>query len=206
MNNSKVGGHTMKSFVKSYFNRMQETIAKIDPENIVEIIDALEACHDRSGKIYVIGNGGSAATSSHMANDLAVGLKLRKIRNFDVESLSDNVSVCTAIANDTGYENIFYTQLHQRIREKDVLIAISCSGDSPNIVKAVKYANQVGSKVIGLTGFDGGFLKDNCSAGLHVETDKGEYGIVEDIHMMLDHVIFSYYLSLKQESFLAEVV
>ena len=206
MNNTNVGGHTMKSFVKSYFKLMQETLETIDPEDIVEIIQALESCHDRSGKIYVIGNGGSAATSSHMANDLAIGLKLRKIRNFDVESLSDNVSVCTAIANDTGYENIFYTQLHQRIREKDVLIAISCSGNSPNIVKAVKYANQVGSKVIGLTGFDGGFLKDNCSAGLHVATDKGEYGIVEDIHMMLDHVVFSYYLSLKQKSFLAEAV
>jgi D-sedoheptulose 7-phosphate isomerase len=206
MDNIRLGGDKMKNFVKSYFKLMQETLEKIDPEDIVEIIQALESCHDRSGKIYVIGNGGSAATSSHMANDLAIGLKLRKIRNFDVESLSDNVSVCTAIANDTGYENIFYTQLHQRIREKDVLIAISCSGNSPNIVKAVRYANQVGSKVIGLTGFDGGFLKDNCSAGLHVATQKGEYGIVEDIHMMLDHVVFSYYLSLQQESFLAEVV
>jgi D-sedoheptulose 7-phosphate isomerase len=199
-------GNMMINFIENYLESMRSFIAKIDAQDIVNIILALENCHSKQGKIFIIGNGGSAATSSHMANDLSVGLKLRKIRNFDVESLADNVSVCTAIANDTGYENIFYTQLHQRIREKDILIAISCSGDSPNIVKAVKYANQVGSQIIGLTGFDGGYLKDNCNFGLHVATEKGAYGIVEDIHMMLDHVVFSYYLSLQQESVLAQAV
>lgn len=196
----------MKKFIKSYLNQMQKSISQIEPDDIVNIINALEECHEREGKIYVIGNGGSAATSSHMANDLSVGLKLRNIRNFDVESLADNVSVCTAIANDTGYENIFYTQLFRRLREKDIVIAISCSGDSPNIVKAVKYANQVGSSVIGLSGFSGGYLKDNCNFGLHIETDHGEYGIVEDLHMMLDHVVFSYYLTLQAETKLVQAI
>ncbi len=202
----EVGECRMKNFITSYLHTMQETIGKVDPQDIVDIIQLLESCHEHSGKIYIIGNGGSAATSSHMANDLSVGLKLRKIRNFDVESLADNAAVCTAIANDTGYENIFYTQLLHRLREKDIVIAISCSGDSPNIVKAVKYANQIGSKVVGLTGFNGGYLKDNCNVGLHVATEHGAYGIVEDIHMMLDHVIFSYYLSLQQKSFLATAI
>jgi D-sedoheptulose 7-phosphate isomerase len=196
----------MKEFIDDYLQRMREFIAKIDSQNIVDIIEALEQCHDKNGKIYIMGNGGSAATSSHMANDLSVGLKLRKIRNFDVESLADNVPVCTAIANDTGYENIFYTQLYERIDKNDVVIAISCSGDSPNIVKAVKYANEVGACVIGLTGFSGGHLKRNCDIGLHVATEQGEYGIVEDIHMMLDHVVFSYYQSLQQENVIAKAI
>lgn len=197
-------GIFMKKFIQTYLQRMQQSIGQIDPDDIVNIIDALERCHEQEGKIYVIGNGGSAATSSHMANDLSIGLKLRNIRNFDVESLADNAAVCTAIANDTGYENIFYTQLFRRLRAKDIVIAISCSGDSPNIVKAVKYAKQVGSCVIGLSGFSGGYLKKNCDLGLHIQTDHGEYGIVEDLHMMLDHVVFSYYLSLQAQTKLAQ--
>lgn len=185
---------------------MRAFIAKINPQDIINLIEELEDCHERRGKIFIIGNGGSAATASHMANDLSVGLKLRKVRNFDVESLADNVSVCTAIANDTGFENIFFTQLQDRVTSNDLLIAISCSGDSPNIVKAVKYANQIGTKVIGLTGFSGGYLKRHCDIGFHVATEQGEYGIVEDIHMMLDHVVFSYYQSLQQEKVLAQVV
>ena len=81
----------MKKFIKSYLNQMQKSISQIEPDDIVNIINALEECHEREGKIYVIGNGGSAATSSHMANDLSVGLKLRNIRNFDVESLFSNM-------------------------------------------------------------------------------------------------------------------
>ena len=115
--------------------------------------------HNNDAKIYIIGNGGSAATASHMANDLSVGLKLREIRNFDVESLSDNSSVCTAIANDIGYENIFYAQLKNRIKKEDLLIAISCSGNSENIVKAARYAKEIGASVVGMTGFNGGMLK-----------------------------------------------
>lgn len=195
----------MNEFIESYLQKIKGCLDRIEVSTIVDIINTLENCHEEKGKIFVIGNGGSAATSSHMANDLSVGLKLRQIRNFDVESLADNTSVCTAIANDTGFENIFYTQLQHRLTPKDVLIAISCSGDSPNIVKAVKYANQIGANVVGLTGFDGGYLKRNCNVGLHVATDKGEYGIVEDIHMMLDHIVFSYYLSLQQDSILARV-
>jgi D-sedoheptulose 7-phosphate isomerase len=196
----------MKQFIENYLHRMTVFIKQIDSDDIVGIIEALERCHEQEGKIYIIGNGGSAATSSHMASDLSVGLKLRNIRNFDVESLADNVSVCTAIANDTGFENIFNTQLQRRLRPKDLLIAISCSGDSPNIVKAVKYAKQVGSCIIGLSGFSGGFLKNNCNLGLHIATENGEYGVVEDLHMMLDHVVFSYYLTLQEQAKLAQAV
>ncbi|HDO1309821.1 SIS domain-containing protein [Aeromonas veronii] len=190
----------MKDFINSYLERMAKTILSLDSDNIEKIILMLEACHHKNGTIYVIGNGGSSATASHMANDFSVGLKLRGIRNFNIVSLADNVPVCTAIANDIGYENIFYAQLVDKLTPDDVVIAISCSGNSPNIVKASRYAIQVGSALIGLTGFDGGELKQICNINYHVNTEKGDYGIVEDVHMILDHIIYSYYISLKPEN------
>jgi len=190
----------MKGFISSYIGSLTNKIKSIDLDSIASIIEALELVHKKSSKVYIIGNGGSAATASHMANDLGVGLKLREIRNFNVESLSDNSSVCTAIANDVGYENIFYAQLKNKITKDDLLIAISCSGNSANIVKAVEYAKAEGATIVGMTGFEGGRLKELADIKFHVVTDKGEYGIVEDVHMILDHIIYSYYISLKPET------
>jgi D-sedoheptulose 7-phosphate isomerase len=185
--------------IQEYIERLRYLLSKLDVNIISSIIDAMEKVHD-NGKIYIIGNGGSSATSSHMANDLSSGLKLREIRNFDVESLSDNSSVCTAIANDVGYENIFYAQLKDKINSNDMLIAISCSGNSDNIIKAVEYAKKQNTTVIGLTGFSGGKLKPLSDISFHIDSKDGEYGLVEDLHMILDHIIYTYYISLKPET------
>jgi D-sedoheptulose 7-phosphate isomerase len=182
------------AFLKSYKERLKTLLDALDFDKIAESISLLELCAKNKGVIYIIGNGGSAATASHMENDLAIGLKQREIVSFNIRSLGDNSSVCTAIANDIGYESIFYMQLKDILQSKDVLIAISCSGNSPNIIKAVDYANQIGSKVIGLTGFDGGDLKVKSDINIHVSTPKGEYGLVEDIHMIYDHMIYSYFI------------
>lgn len=190
----------MRSFIKEYINNLCQTLHALDLEAIEAIIKRLEEVHTLGAKIYVIGNGGSAATASHMANDLSVGLKLREIRSFDIESLADNSAVCTAIANDIGYENIFYAQIKNKIKKEDMLLAISCSGNSANILKAAQYAKEVGATVVGMTGFEGGALKELADIKFHVATNKGEYGIVEDIHMILDHIIYSYYISLKPET------
>lgn len=190
----------MQSFIKKYIDNLIVILNALDKKEIEKIKLALDDTIKNESKIYIIGNGGSAATSSHMANDLSVGLKLRDIRNFDVESLSDNSSVCTAIANDIGYENIFYAQIKNKIHKNDVLIAISCSGNSSNILKAVEYAITQGTTIIGLTGFDGGKLKKLSNINFHVDTQKGEYGLVEDVHMILDHILYSYYVSLKPET------
>lgn len=190
----------MEIFVEEYLNRLKVILDSINKKDVNAIINALETTLKNKSKIYILGNGGSAATASHMANDLTVGLKLRDIRNFDVESLSDNSSICTAIANDIGYENIFYAQIKNKINKNDVLIAISCSGNSSNILKAVEYAITQGTTIIGLTGFDGGKLKELSNISFHVDTPKGEYGLVEDVHMILDHIIYSYYISLKPET------
>ncbi|MBU1659473.1 SIS domain-containing protein [bacterium] len=181
----------MKNFAKDYTGRLIALLQSIDTDAIAEIIQALERT---KGRIYIIGNGGSAATASHMVNDLGVGLKRRDIRNFDVQSLSDNTPVCSAIANDIGYENVFYMQLKNRISKDDLLIAISCSGNSSNITKALSYAREQGATVIGVTGFDGGELKRLSHISFHVDTPKNEYGLVEDMHMILDHIIYSYYI------------
>jgi len=190
----------MKFFIKQYIDNLSTILNSLDFTEIEKVKEALESTVENNSKIYIIGNGGSAATASHMANDLSVGLKLREIRNFDVESLSDNSAVCTAIANDIGYENIFYAQIKNKIKKDDVLIAISCSGNSANILKAVEYAKVQGTITIGMTGFEGGTLKELADIKFHVQTAKGEYGLVEDVHMILDHILYSYYISLKPET------
>ncbi len=190
----------MQEFIQKYIESLINILNNLDKNEIEKIKDILESTIENNSKIYILGNGGSAATASHMANDLSVGLKLREIRDFDVESLSDNSSVCTAIANDIGYENIFYAQIKNKIQKNDVLIAISCSGNSANILKAVEYAKKQGTTIVGMTGFEGGTLKELSDINFHVQTSKGEYGLVEDAHMILDHILYSYYISLKPET------
>ncbi len=190
----------MNNFVDSYLTKLAAALSRVSREEIEKLVVRLDQAEREQGTIYIIGNGGSAATASHMANDLSAGLRLREIRNFKVVSLADNSATCTAIANDVGFENVFYVQLKPVLKPQDVLIAISCSGNSPNIIKAVEYAKSLNVTIVGLTGFDGGKLKALSDIEYHVETDKGEYGIVEDAHMTLDHILYSYYVSLKPET------
>jgi D-sedoheptulose 7-phosphate isomerase len=184
----------IKPFVTDYLIRLKHILDDIDAEVVSDIIDELELTLVNKSRIYIIGNGGSSATASHMVNDLGAGLRRRDIVNFDVMSLGDNSPVVSAIANDIGYENIFFMQMKGLINPNDIVIAISCSGDSPNIVKAVDYARGLGCKIIGITGFDGGYLKSISDISFHVSAPKNEYGLVEDVHMILDHIIYSYYI------------
>ena len=182
----------IKEFSKNYIARLSSMLKNIDVDAIDAIASALEKTVISNSNIYIMGNGGSAATASHMVNDLGVGLRRRGLINFNIHSLADNTPVTTAIANDIGYENIFYMQLEGLLKKDDVIIAISCSGNSPNITKAVNYAKEIGSQVIGITGFDGGVLKTLSNINFHIDAPKGEYGLVEDTHMILDHIIYSY--------------
>ena len=184
----------MQSFFQQYQNSIKYKISEINNAEICLLVNEIDRCNEDGSTIYIIGNGGSAATASHMQNDLGSGLKSREILDLNILSLCDNISVLTALANDNGYENIFLMQLINKIKANDVLIAISASGNSPNIVKAVEYARDIGSKIVGLTGFDGGLLKNLSDISYHIQTNDGEYGLVEDMHMMLDHMIFSYYI------------
>lgn len=185
---------SIHEFTQNYTLHLIKLLESINPDVLESIILSLEKTVVNKSRIYIMGNGGSAATASHMVNDLGAGLRRRNIKNFDVISLADNVAVTTAIANDIGYENIFYMQLEGLLKPEDLIIAISCSGNSPNIVKAVEYAQEIGSTIIGITGFDGGDLKKFSDINFHIDAPRGEYGLVEDMHMILDHIIYSYYI------------
>ena len=184
----------IKPFVADYLTRLKLILDDVDPDVVSNIVCTLEETIINHSRIYIIGNGGSSATASHMVNDLGVGLRRRNIINFDVASLDDNGPVVSAIANDIGYENIFFMQMKGLLNPNDVIIAISCSGDSPNIIKAVDYAKELGCVIIGLTGFEGGYLRTVSDISFHVNAPKDEYGLVEDAHMILDHIIYSYYI------------
>lgn len=187
-------------YIDQYKDSLSKLIADIDIAVVDEVIKKIDDVEFSNNKIYLIGNGGSAATASHMQNDLGVGLKRRGLLHIDIVSLCDNMSVVTALANDIGYDNIFVSQIENKISENDLLIAISCSGNSSNIIKAVKYANNIGSTVVGMTGFDGGQLKSLSDISYHVETKKNEYGLVEDLHMMLNHMIYTYYIKKNEDA------
>ena len=187
-------GFNIEKFTEVYLSDLKSILSKIDVSVIKNIVDTLKQTIDKKSRVYVMGNGGSSATASHMANDLGTGLKRRKILNLNILSLVDNTPVITALANDIGFENIFYMQIKEFLKKDDVIIAISCSGNSPNIIKAVNYAKDLGCKIIGITGFRGGKLRDLSDISFHVDTPEGEYGLVEDVHMILNHIIFSYFV------------
>ncbi|RXJ98222.1 sugar isomerase [Arcobacter sp. CECT 8986] len=179
-----------KEFTKEYIDTLYRTLNNLNLDCLEELQKLLSST---KGKVFIIGNGGSSATASHMANDLSVGLKRRNRLNLDVISLADNSAVNFALANDIGFENVFYMQLKEIIKKNDILIAISCSGTSANIIKAVEYAKSQGAIIVGFSGFEGGVLKNLADIKIHVETSNGEYGIVEDVHMILNHILFSYF-------------
>jgi D-sedoheptulose 7-phosphate isomerase len=183
-----------EKFSAQYIKRLIDILSTIDHDQISRIIEKLIFVEKNKSRVYLMGNGGSSATASHMANDLGAGLRRRDVINLDVMSLADNTPVITAISNDIGYENIFYMQLVGLLKKEDLIIAISCSGNSINILKAVDYAKEVGSCIIAITGFDGGKLKNYADINFHVATNNNDYGLVEDTHMILDHIIYSYFI------------
>ena len=186
---------TPAEFAKGYLDHLCEVLRTIDVKAIEEFIDVLLKARDSGNTIFFLGNGGSAATSSHFANDIAVGTRSTG-KPFRAISLTDNVAVITAIANDYSYEDIFAFQLKYLIHKGDVVVGISASGNSPNVLKAIEYANVEGAHTVGLTGFDGGHLRQLVDTAVHVQTGKGEYGPVEDVHMVLDHLIGGFLMQI----------
>lgn len=180
------------SYARAYLEYVGELARKLDPMPIGALVALLEDARVRGATVYFIGNGGSAATASHFANDIAIGTRTGDERPFRAQALTDNVAVVTALANDNGYDSIFVDQLKVHMRDGDALVAISASGNSPNVIAAVEYAKSRGAKVVGLTGFDGGKLRALADIAIHVPTQKGEYGPVEDMHMVVDHLVGSF--------------
>ena len=186
------GQSSADSFARGYLDYLGEVLSRIDTGEIATFVDIILDARERGARIFFLGNGGSAATASHFANDIAIGTRTGGVKPFRAESLTDNVAVVTAIANDDGYEKVFVQQLQTRMQPDDVVVAISASGNSPNTVRALEYADANGAVTVALTGFDGGRLRVIARHVVHVPTGKGEYGPVEDAHMVLDHLIGAY--------------
>jgi D-sedoheptulose 7-phosphate isomerase len=178
-------------FAESYINYLHKVLTNINNEEIAKFIETLLDARTRGATIFFIGNGGSAATASHFANDLAIGTNSYD-QPFKVISLTDNVPTITAIGNDFGYDEIFVRQLRIYGQKDDVLVGISASGNSSNLINAFEYARSSGIKTVAITAFDGGKMKSMADEGIHVPTESKEYGPAEDAHMVLDHLIGAY--------------
>ena len=179
------------AYAGAYLDYLHTVLQKIDRHEVGRFIETLLDARERGATVFFIGNGGSAATASHFANDLAIGTNDYE-KPFRVMSLTDNVAVLSAIGNDYGYEDIFCRQLRVLGRRGDVLVAISASGNSPNLLKAFEHARACGIRTVALTAFDGGKMKMVADEGVHVPTGMKEYGPAEDAHLILDHLVGSY--------------
>jgi len=179
-------------FAKDYFKYLGKVLDAIDDQELGVLCDLLiKARADRS-MVFIIGNGGSASTASHMANDLAIGTRITD-RPLRTMSLCDNTSIITAVGNDFGFKEVFTRQLAYQAQKGDILIAISASGNSPNLVHSFEWAKENGVVTVALTSFvDGGKIRAMSDFGIHVPTEPKEYGPAEDAHLILNHVFVGY--------------
>lgn len=175
--------------IRDYIALEIEVLKKLDAEQINAALNLLDETRQKKGRIYICGNGGSAATASHFQNDFNKGVSEYIDVPFRFHCLNDNVATLMAIANDIGYEEVFRFQLRNNLEENDVLVAISGSGNSHNVIRAVEYAKEHGCKIIGLTGFSGGKLKELSDISLHAPVNSMQ--VTEDIHMIFDHLMMS---------------
>lgn len=177
----------MKNIISNYITNIENLLKDLNSLEILKVIEIINECYKDNRQIFVMGNGGSASTASHFVCDLGKGTIVNGKERLKVMSLNDNIALITAFSNDYGYEYIFSEQLKNFVNEKDVVIAISASGNSSNIIKGVEYAKEKDAIVIGFTGFDGGKLRVLSDVDIHINCDN--YGQVEDMHMLLCHLI-----------------
>ena len=178
----------MKERIISYFDKEKQTIDRLDYDQIAEAVKAISAAYEREATIYVFGNGGSAATASHFVCDFNKGISEGKRKKFHLICLNDNTPIITAIGNDISYDEIYRFQLRDCLKPDDLIIAISGSGNSKNVLRAVEYAHEIGTKVVGITGYSGGKLSEIADYHMHVPVDDMQ--ITEDLHMSFDHMMY----------------
>lgn len=193
----------VREHIIGYFNKIKNILDDLPIDKIEKISEIILNAYRNDKQVFIMGNGGSAATASHFACDLGKGTTqgpiFRDKKRFKVISLNDNTSLVTALSNDCGYDSVFMEQLVNLVNKGDVVIALTASGNSQNILNAVKYAKEKGAITIAFTGFEGGKIKDIVDE--HLITNSKEYGPVEDSHLILEHLICDYLRTrLKNES------
>ena len=186
----------MKDYLGGYIAALEGAMKKIDPVQFEKIISILADAYKKDRQVFIAGNGGSAGTANHFVCDFGknavpfTGTGPGK-RRFRIISVSDNIEKITALGNDIAFEEIYRQQLINLMREDDVLIVVSASGNSPNIVRACEYAKEMKSRVIVLAGFRGGIIKDFAEASIIVPLES--YEQIEDIHLIILHMIVYYF-------------
>lgn len=178
---------TISDYISEYLEMEKKTIESLNREELLSVVNAFLDAYEKEGTIYVFGNGGSASTASHMANDYNKGLNEFLDKKFRFVCLNDNVATLMSIANDISYEEVFRMQLRGKLEEKDLVVGISGSGNSMNVINAISYAKEMGVKTVGLCGYEGGKLKALSDVVLHVKLNNMQ--IVEDIHLIFNHLL-----------------
>jgi D-sedoheptulose 7-phosphate isomerase len=173
--------------VINYVTTLQETINQLPKQEIVRVMELLHSARLAGRQIFIMGNGGSASTATHFVCDLAKNTRKEGWPHFKVIGLSDNMALFSAYANDEGYENVFAQQLANLVMPEDIIIAISASGNSRNVLNAVSLAKAANAVTVGFTGFDGGQLCSMVDINVHVNSNIIEH--VEDVHLILEHMI-----------------
>ena len=180
------------SYIQWYLDEVSNILHQLPQDQIAEIIRTLELARMDGKHIFLIGNGGSAATASHFATDIGKGASYGKPVRFKVVALTDSMSTITAYANDVGYEVIFAEQLRNLAQPGDVLVTISGSGTSPNIIRAIEAAQGIGLDVVSLTGFEGGV--SGPMSDIHINVPSDHMGRIEDVHMALCHAAAFFFM------------
>ena len=173
--------------IRNYLSRLQNVLTNVDVGQIAAIADVLRTAYEQEKTILVMGNGGSGATASHMVCDINKGACFHAEKKFRVISLTDCMPMILALGNDVDFESIFVEQLKVYARPGDVVLGISGSGNSPNVLRAVEYAKQLGCVTVGVCGFNGGKLKPLVNHCFHVNVDDMQ--IAEDVHIILVHIL-----------------
>ena len=173
--------------VTSYLSSLQETMNELPKENIVSVIELLKSARLDGRQVFIMGNGGSASTATHFVCDLAKNTRKDGLPHFKAIGLADNMALFSAYANDEGYENVFSQQLANLVQPDDIVIGISASGNSMNVLNALALAKSRRAITVGFTGFDGGQMAPMVDLNVHVNSSVIEH--VEDIHLMLEHMI-----------------
>jgi D-sedoheptulose 7-phosphate isomerase len=179
--------NNLPSIVNEYLLELKASLDSFPLDQILSVVTAMQSLKN-DNTLYVIGNGGSATTAAHMVTDLGVG-SLRRKNPVRCVSLVDNAGVMSATSNDIDFSSVFSQQVKLLGRPGDILLCFSASGNSANLIKAVEEAKKLDVLTVGITGFDGGLLKEICDFSIHIPTKIGSYGVVEDIHSTVSHII-----------------
>ena len=185
----------MKEFAEQYRSQLIKTLARIDSAKVAQAIEWLREARERDRHIFICGNGGSAATASHFACDIVKGASFGQQKRFRILCLSDSLPTLTAYSNDVSYECVFVEQLKNFAQPGDVVMALSGSGNSANVINAIAYGNSAGCRTIALCGRDGGRLGPLAQLSIHVE--EPHMGRIEDAHMVVCHMIGYYFMETE---------